>query len=128
MNGEEIEFEPILQVLALKKITNFAYLAEDKDRFRLKLSDGRTYNSFVMLGTPLNFLVHSNFLTEYSILKIKNYVITHIKVNGQTKSVMVILNSDVLAPGHEVKKVLGSVDVAFIDKNNFNFSISMINL
>lgn len=66
-------------------MTNFASLAEDKDRFRLKLSDGQTYNSFIMLGTPLNYLVHSNFITEYSILKITKYVITHIKVNGQTK-------------------------------------------
>ena len=39
-------------------------------RFRLLLSDGHYSNSFSMLATQLNNLIHDNQLAQYTIIKV----------------------------------------------------------
>ncbi|KAJ8672835.1 hypothetical protein QAD02_004095 [Eretmocerus hayati] len=105
MNGEEVE-EPILQILGSKKLASSSH----GERYRLLVSDGVVSNSFTMLATQLNELITNNTLSEHSIVQIKRYALSMVNNGGQQRRVMVILNIEVLTPGHEVGRVLGSVN------------------
>ena len=43
-------------------------------RFRLLLNDGEYSNSFAMLATQLNHLVHEEALPQYTVIKVKKLV------------------------------------------------------
>lgn len=105
MNGEDVD-EPILQILGHKKLSS----SSSGDRYRLLLSDGVMSNSFTMLATQLNDLITNNILSEHSIVQIKRYAISMVNNGGAQRRVMVILNIEVLVPGEEVGRVLGSVN------------------
>ncbi|XP_058805155.1 replication protein A 70 kDa DNA-binding subunit-like [Phymastichus coffea] len=106
MSGEEVE-EPIFQVLGHKRLAS----STSGERYRLLVSDGIKSNSFTMLATQLNQLVTNDVLSEHSIVQIKRYAISMVNNGGTQRRVMVILNIDVLVPGNEVGKVLGSISV-----------------
>ena len=73
-------------------------------RYRLLLSDGQYSNSFSMLATQLNNLIHENQLSQYSIIRVKKHVCN----SNLSKKVVVILELEVLKPGSEVGERLGS--------------------
>ena len=75
-------------------------------RFRLLLSDGKYCNTFCMLATQRNNLIHENKLEKYSIIRVKNFVCN--SGNSNYKKVMVIIELEVIKPGHEVGEKLGS--------------------
>ena len=118
-NGEEVS-DPILQVLGHKPIqgsgqersavtfrmsfSNFLFF--NFSRYRLLLSDGKFSNSFSMLATQLNNLIHENQLSQYSIIRVKKHICN--SVNAASKKVVVILELEVLKPGSEVGERLGS--------------------
>ena len=118
-NGEEVS-DPILQVLGHKPIqgsgqersavtfrmsfSNFLFV--NFSRYRLLLSDGKFSNSFSMLATQLNNLIHENQLSQYSIIRVKKHICN--SVNAASKKVVVILELEVLKPGSEVGERIGS--------------------
>ena len=73
-------------------------------RYRLLLSDGQYSNSFSMLATQLNNLIHENQLSQYSIIRVKKHVCN----SNLSKKVVVILELEVLKPGSEVGERIGS--------------------
>ena len=75
-------------------------------RYRLLLSDGQFSNSFSMLATQLNPLIHDNSLAPFTIIKLKKHICN--QVGQQTKKVVVILEVEILSPGSEVGSKLGN--------------------
>ena len=75
-------------------------------RYRLLLSDGQFSNSFSMLATQLNHMVHDNQLAPFTIIKVKKHICN--QVGGQTKKVVVILEVEIITPGSEVGTKLGN--------------------
>ena len=75
-------------------------------RYRLLLSDGHYSNSFSMLATQLNNLIHEKKLEQYTIIKVKKQICN--PVPNQTKRVVVILELDIITPGAEVGVKIGN--------------------
>ena len=98
-DGQEVA-DPVLQVLGHKPI-HFGVT-----RYRLLLSDGQYSNSFSMMASQLNNLIHENQLSQYSIIRVKKHVCN--TTDDLSKKVLVILELEVLKPGSEVGKRLGS--------------------
>ena len=69
--GQEV-YDPVFQVLGFKPIGR-----SGQESYRLLMSDGKYSNSFVMLGTHLNNLIHENEISPFSIT---NFVL--VIVNG----------------------------------------------
>jgi len=101
--GEEVA-DPLLQVLGHKAIAG-----SGQERFRLLLSDGVYTNSFSMLATQLNHLVHDNQLSQYSIVKVKKFICNQMGAQGGAgKKVVIILDVEVVTPGAEVGAKIGN--------------------
>lgn len=98
--GEDVA-EPILQVLGHKAIAG-----SGQERFRLLLNDGEYSNSFSMLATQLNSLVHEDKIPQFSIIKVKKHICN--QVAGQTKRVVIVLELEVLQRGEAVGKKIGN--------------------
>jgi len=97
--GQEVS-DPVLQVLGHKPIQG-----SGQERYRLLLSDGQFSNSFSMLATQLNPMIHENKLAPFTIIKVKKHICN--QVGQQTKKVVVILEVEILTPGSEVMVKLG---------------------
>jgi len=98
--GEEVP-EPVLQVLGQKAIAG-----SGQERFRILLSDGEYSNSFAMLATQLNHLIHENALPQYTIIKVKKHVCN--QMANQGKRVVIVLDLEVLQTGETVGKKIGN--------------------
>ena len=98
--GEDVS-EPILQVLGHKAIAG-----SGQERFRLLLNDGEYSNSFSMLATQLNSLVHEDKIPQFSVIKVKKHICN--QVAGQTKRVVIVLELEVLQRGEAVAKKIGN--------------------
>eukprot|EP00090_Calanus_glacialis_P036968 TRINITY_DN6328_c0_g1_i1.p1 TRINITY_DN6328_c0_g1~~TRINITY_DN6328_c0_g1_i1.p1 ORF type:complete len:623 (-),score=183.87 TRINITY_DN6328_c0_g1_i1:129-1997(-) len=98
--GEEVT-EPLLQVLGHKAIQGGG-----QERFRLLLSDGQFTNSFSMLATQFNNLVHEKKLEMFTVIRVKKQLCN--QVPGQSKRVVIILDLEVVAPGNQVNKKIGN--------------------
>ena len=98
--GEDVS-EPILQVLGHKAIAG-----SGQERFRLLLNDGEYSNSFSMLATQLNSLVHEDKIPQFSVIKVKKHICN--QVAGQTKRVVIVLELEVLQRGEAVGKKIGN--------------------
>jgi len=98
--GEEVH-EPVLQVLGQKVI-----LGSGQERFRLLLNDGEYSNSFAMLATQLNHLVHENALPQYTVIKVKKYVCNQMAY--QSKRVIILLDLEVLQKGEMEGRKIGN--------------------
>lgn len=79
MTGGVVD-DPIMQVLGHKKITG---AGQDKERYRILVSDGKYQISFAMLATQLNEKILSGELSSNSIIKVKKYITSLIKNAGQ---------------------------------------------
>jgi len=90
---------PIFQLLQTKKIAGTS-----TERYRMLISDGANSNSYGMLATQLNGLVHEEKLKEYCIFKVNKYQCN----NMQGKKVIIILDLEVLQEGSEVGEKIGS--------------------
>ena len=97
--GQEV-IDPVLQVLAFRPI-----YGSYQERYRLCLNDGKFYNSFIMLGTHLNNLIYDREISPYSIIKVKKQVCNSV---NEAKKIVVLLEVEVLKPGHEVGEKIGS--------------------
>jgi replication factor A1 len=101
--GEEVS-EPLLQVLGNKAIAG-----SGQERFRLLLSDGVYTNSFSMLATQLNHMIHDNKLSQFSIIRVKKHVCNQMGAQGATgKRVVILLDLEVVTPGEQVGRKLGN--------------------
>ncbi|XP_024879598.1 replication protein A 70 kDa DNA-binding subunit-like [Temnothorax curvispinosus] len=105
MRGTNVE-KPVLQILGYKKQDNKDGVATD--RYRLVVSDGRRFNSFIMLASQLNNLITDEILTENAICRILNYHLSSANNGGKEKRAMVILDIEVLISGSEVKEKIGN--------------------
>lgn len=81
MAGGDTE-NTILQVLGHKRITG---QQEDKERYRLLVSDGRYQISFAMIATQLNDKISSGEITNNAVIKVLKYITSILKTSGQDK-------------------------------------------
>jgi len=93
--------DPVLQVLGNKAIAGGG-----SERFRLLLSDGVYTNSFSMLATQLNHMVHDNKLSQFTIIRVKKFQCS--QMAGGSKKVVILLDLEVVLPGEQVGVKLGS--------------------
>jgi len=98
--GEDVA-DPILQVLGHKPING-----SGQERYRLLLSDGHYSNSFSMLATQLNSLIHDNQLEQFTLIKVKKHICN--SVPGQSKRVVVILELEIVTPGSQIGSKIGN--------------------
>ena len=75
-------------------------------RFRLLLNDGQYSNSFSMLATQLNHLVHDNQIPQFSVIKLKQHVCN--QMAGQAKRVVIVMDLEVLHRGETVGVMIGN--------------------
>jgi len=99
--GEDVS-EPLLQVLGYKVIKG----AGQEERFRLLLSDSQFTNSFAMLATQNNSLVHEKQLEMFTVIRVKKFVCN--EAPGQKKRVLIILDLDVVALGQDINMKIGN--------------------
>jgi len=98
--GEEVP-QPNMQVLGYKKIAG-----SGQERYRILLSDGEYSNSFSMLATQLNPMIHNKELEQFTIIKVDKYICN--QVQGQSKRVVILLEVSVVKPGEEVGEKIGN--------------------
>ena len=98
--GEEVS-EPVVQVLGHKAIQG-----SGQERYRLLLSDGLYTNSFSMLATQLNNMIHDKQLEMFTIIKLKKQICN--QVPNQSKRVVIILELEVVTPGAQVGSKIGN--------------------
>jgi len=91
--------KPILQLVSTKKIAGTS-----TERYRLLISDGQFCNSYGMLATQLNPMLHDDTLTDLSIIRVNKLQCN----NMQGKKVIILLELEVLHSGQEVGEKLGS--------------------
>ncbi|KAL1138170.1 hypothetical protein AAG570_009862 [Ranatra chinensis] len=105
MSGGEM-VHPVVQVLGSKMIPASQGSGE---RYRLLISDGIHLNSFAMLATQHNSKITSGELSENSIIKITNHIVSVVKNTGKgDKRIMVILEMEILKRGSEVGHRIGN--------------------
>jgi len=97
--GEDVN-EPMVQVLGHKAIQG-----SGQERYRLLLSDGQYTNSFSMLATQLNNMIHNKQLEMFTVIKVKKQICN--QVAGQTKRVVIILDLEIVTPGSQVGSKIG---------------------
>ncbi|VVC40623.1 Replication factor-A protein 1, N-terminal,Nucleic acid-binding, OB-fold [Cinara cedri] len=103
MNNEEVN-KPVFQVLGIRKITD----AGVNSKHRLLISDGQNLNSFAMLVTQLNSMILSGELTEFSIVKIKDHIISNLTYHSEgNKQVIILIDLVVIVPGNVVLSKIG---------------------
>lgn len=98
--GEEVP-QPNMQVLGYKKIAG-----SGQERYRILLSDGEFSNSFSMLATQLNHMIHDKQLEQYTIIKVDKYICN--QVAGQSKRVVILLEVSIVKPGDQVNEKIGN--------------------
>jgi len=98
----DIVVDPIVQVLGHKAIQG-----SGQERYRLLLSDGQYTNSFSMLATQLNYMIHDRQLEMYTIIKIKRHITNQVRADGRTK-VVIILDLEVVKAGRNVRSKIGN--------------------
>jgi len=98
--GQDV-LAPVLQVLGHKAIQG-----SGSERFRLLLSDGRYSNSFCMLATQLNNMIHEKQLEANTVVRLNKFQCN--QQPGSNKRVVIILEVEVVSPGSIVGEKLGS--------------------
>lgn len=78
MNGGHCE-NPIMQVLGSKKIQG----SGTNERYRLLVSDGKHSHSFAMLATQLNEKLLTGELSDFSVIRIDQFVTSLLKNTGK---------------------------------------------
>jgi len=73
MNNVEVKY-PVMQVLNIRQLTD----ASGLNRYRLMISDGQHFSTFVMLATRLNSMITIGYLTKLSIIYIRSYVVSQL--------------------------------------------------
>ena len=99
--GEEVS-EPLVQVLGHKAIQGSGH-----ERYRLLLSDGLYTNSFSMLATNLNNMIHGQHLELYTIVKVTKLVCNQVP-NLLNRVVIILLELEVITPGAQVGSKIGN--------------------
>ncbi|GAB0090580.1 Replication protein A 70 kDa DNA-binding subunit [Sergentomyia squamirostris] len=97
--------QPILQILGAKLIPN-----SDNERYRLLISDGVHLHSFAMLSSQLNYMFKEGSLSDFTIFRLMRFNTSTInsKNDSAGKRVIVILEINVLVPGHNVGGKIGN--------------------
>ena len=99
--GVEVS-EPLVQVLGHKAIQGSGH-----ERFRLLLSDGLYTNSFSMLATHLNNMIHDQHLELFTIVQVKKLVCNQVP-NLPNRVVIILLELEVIMPGAQVGSKIGN--------------------
>eukprot|EP00088_Acartia_fossae_P046737 TRINITY_DN5054_c0_g2_i1.p1 TRINITY_DN5054_c0_g2~~TRINITY_DN5054_c0_g2_i1.p1 ORF type:complete len:620 (+),score=202.71 TRINITY_DN5054_c0_g2_i1:71-1930(+) len=96
--GEE-HLDFVAQVLATKPV------GAGQERYRLLISDGVYQNSFSMLATQFNHLIHEKKLENFTIIKVKKHMFNKA---GSGKKVLILMDIEVIKPGSEVGAKIGN--------------------
>lgn len=101
INKKEVKY-PIMQVLGVRKITAVGR----EERYRLIISDGQNIHSHAMLATQLNYMISSDELIEFAILRIKKYLISNLTDHSnRIEKIIIFIDLNVLVPGNNVKQI-----------------------
>ncbi|XP_073817700.1 uncharacterized protein [Musca autumnalis] len=93
MSGEYIEC-PVFQILGGARFMN-----GDKESISLSISDGKYFNSDVMMDTHLNFMYHEKRLAEGTIFRADKYITYTTNENDTENLTLMITEMTVLTPG-----------------------------
>jgi len=91
--------KPVLQLVSSKKIAGTS-----TERYRLLISDGKYCNSYGMLATQRNPMIHDGTLTDHTVVRVNKFQCN----NMQGKKVIILLELEVLQPGEEIGEKIGS--------------------
>ncbi|XP_060863238.1 uncharacterized protein LOC132939855 isoform X2 [Metopolophium dirhodum] len=83
-NVVEVKY-PVMQVLGIRQLRDNV---SGLNKFRLIISDGQHFSTFVMLATQLNNMITNGNLTKFSIIYIRSHVISQL---GQSITKVIIL-------------------------------------
>lgn len=112
-HGHEIK-NPILQVLGVKRIQFQS--SEAQECYRLLVSDGKNKHSLTTIAKELNHMFVNNLLTNYTVIRVTNYIWSRFESEGKIKLVLGLSKVEVLNEGSEVGKQIG--DPVFVDMSN----------
>jgi len=111
---EDVEVKyPVMQVLDMKQLID---TVSGLNKYRLIISDGQHFSTFVILAPWLNNMITNGHLTRFSIIYIKSYLI---HVLGQSTKKVIILTDLVclvVRPGgmigdpKPIREISGQVD------------------
>lgn len=85
-NNETVK-NPVLQVIDIKQIKN---TISGNYGYRLTISDGQYFHTNVLLSNQLTNMVTNGYLTQFSIIYIRKYVVGNVKnrSNGNRKVIL----------------------------------------
>jgi len=101
-------------------------LSNEKERFRLNVSDGKYKHHFTMLATTLNYMYNNNLLTDFTIIRVDKYTTTEIrhKASETKRKVLLLMDLVILNKGENIKKQIGNP--ILIEENTSTISKSKI--
>ncbi|XP_003245862.1 uncharacterized protein LOC100570100 [Acyrthosiphon pisum] len=71
LDNVEVKY-PVMQVINIRQLID---TASGLNKYRLMISDGQHFSTFVMLATRLNNMITNGYLTKFSIIYIRSYVV-----------------------------------------------------
>ena len=124
---QEVNFNPVCQIINIKNVTNKAANSGQPNRFRVIISDGECYIQG-MLATQLNHMIEGEELKTHNIVRINQFMINGVK----GKTLIVVLGLDILDTSIDHKignpvdvEKVGAVNLA---NSNQNSSAGPLNL
>ncbi|KAK9052769.1 hypothetical protein SSX86_029399 [Deinandra increscens subsp. villosa] len=96
-NCQATEMKPVLQVLEVRAVQTQTSSSENKERYRIILSDGSN-NQQGMLATQLNDLVRSERLQRGSVVRLNEFVINKIR----DRMIIIIIGLDVILSNYGI--------------------------
>ncbi|XP_075162697.1 replication protein A 70 [Haematobia irritans] len=100
MAGETV-VDPVVQLLGVKRI------GAPHNRWRIWISDGNYFHTFVMIATHLNSKFNEKNLKNKSIIRLDRYITSVVGNGTLSKRVLIILEMTILHSGDTVKEAIG---------------------
>ena len=117
---QEVNFNPVCQIINIKNVTNKAANSGQPNRFRVIISDRECYIQG-MLATQLNHMIEGEELKTHNIVRINQFMINGVK----GKTLIVVLGLDILDTSIDHKignpvdvEKVGAVNLANSNQNS----------
>ncbi|EFX61951.1 hypothetical protein DAPPUDRAFT_337759 [Daphnia pulex] len=97
---------PILQVLGFKILEG-----DNNERYRILISDGKYSYAYGILATQLNHLIWNAQLENFTIIRVKKFVVNKVATEAagkDEKKIMILLDVEPIVPGSEVGEKIGN--------------------
>jgi len=100
-NGVNIESPILLQVLGGRRILGHS---SQKEVFRLLVSDGKYQYGGTVLASQLNDLYTNDLLTDFTVIRVNNYISSETKMSSDTNiKAIIFIDLEVIVKGEDVQ-------------------------